>query len=228
MPAAGPTRGRHCWISSAREESGQRPQGQGAEGRGGGEAPGRREQARAEGLGAPLCRAGLARQSGFDRTGNTGLAATDAERLIRLSSIRVELQNGRKQGRYESRDGRWSLAASASAAAGEDGSSGAPPEVEPERDEATGVDRRTGIAGSPIPGVGSRRKREQGKARPDLLRRSRSTGDGPARDYFSRTFESDTWPGTGAARPAPPPVSLPEVPSVHTRNVRCRSKMRPN
>ena len=68
-----------------------------------------------------------------------GLASTDAERLIRLSSIRVELRNGRKQGRYESRGRRWSLAASASAAAGEDGSSGAPPEVEPERDEATGV-----------------------------------------------------------------------------------------
>ena len=62
-----------------------------------------------------------------------GLASTDAERLIRLSSIRVQLGNGRKQGRYELRDGRWSLAASASTAAGEDGSSGAPPEVEPER-----------------------------------------------------------------------------------------------
>ena len=67
-----------------------------------------------------------------------GLAATDAERLIRLSSIRTELRNGRKQGRYELRDGRWSLAASASTAAGEDGSSGAPPEVMPERGEATG------------------------------------------------------------------------------------------
>ena len=68
-----------------------------------------------------------------------GLASTDAERLIRLSSIRVQLGNGRKQGRYELRGRRWSLAASASTAAGEDGSSGAPPEVEPERDEATGV-----------------------------------------------------------------------------------------
>ena len=54
-----------------------------------------------------------------------GLASTDAERLIRLSSIRVELGNGRKQGRYVSRGRRWSLAASASTAAGEDGSSGA-------------------------------------------------------------------------------------------------------
>ena len=68
-----------------------------------------------------------------------GLAATDAERLIRLSSIRTELRNGRKQGRYELRDGRWSLAASASAAAGEDGSSGVPPDEEPERDDAAGA-----------------------------------------------------------------------------------------
>ena len=68
-----------------------------------------------------------------------GLASTDAERLIRLSSIRTELRNGRKQGSYELRDGRWSLAASASAAAGEDGSSGVPPEVEPERDDAAGA-----------------------------------------------------------------------------------------
>ena len=67
------------------------------------------------------------------------LAATDGERLIRLPSIRTELHNGRKQGRYESRGRRWSLAASVSAAAGEDGSSGAPPEVEPERDDATGM-----------------------------------------------------------------------------------------
>ena len=68
-----------------------------------------------------------------------GLAATDAERLIRLSSIRVELGNERKQGRYESRGKRWSPAASASATVGEDGSSGVPPEVERERDDAAGA-----------------------------------------------------------------------------------------
>ena len=45
------------------------------------------------------------------------LAGADEERLIKLPSIRAELQNGRKQGRYESRGRRWSLAASASAAA---------------------------------------------------------------------------------------------------------------
>ena len=42
-------------------------------------------------------------------------AATDAERLVKLTSIRVELHTGRRQSRYESRDGRWSLATSATA-----------------------------------------------------------------------------------------------------------------
>ena len=79
-----------------------------------------------------------------DRPGSTvqeilALAATDAERLIKLPSIRTELRNGRRQGKYESSDGRWSLAApeSETAPADEDGSSGVPPE--PERDEATGA-----------------------------------------------------------------------------------------
>ncbi len=67
------------------------------------------------------------------------LAATEDERLIRLSSIRVELQNGRKQGRYESRGRRWWLAASASSATGEDSTSAVSPEVEPEGDDAAGV-----------------------------------------------------------------------------------------
>ena len=39
-------------------------------------------------------------------------AGTDAERLVKLGSIRVELQTGRQKGRYESEDGRWSLSAS--------------------------------------------------------------------------------------------------------------------
>ena len=80
------------------------------------------------------------------------LAATDEERLIRLPSIRTELQNGRKQGKYESRGRRWSLAASASAAAGEDGSSGVPPDVEPERDDVAGAptgDAAGAAAGEP-------------------------------------------------------------------------------
>ena len=58
-----------------------------------------------------------------DRSGLTApeildRAATDAERMIKLSSIRVDLQNGRRQGRYDSVDGRWSLAASSSADGG--------------------------------------------------------------------------------------------------------------
>ncbi len=119
-------------------------------------APARARRGRPPGTGAPEPRAGgskraprgsvprFVEQALRDHPGSTvqeilSLAATDEERLIRLSSIRVELQNGRKQGRYESRDQRWSLAAPASAAAGEDGSSGAPPEEEPERDDAAGA-----------------------------------------------------------------------------------------
>ena len=44
-------------------------------------------------------------------------AATDMERLIKLPSIRTELRNGGKQGKYESNDGRWSLAGSGSGGA---------------------------------------------------------------------------------------------------------------
>ena len=55
-----------------------------------------------------------------DRPGSTpqeilDAAATDGERLVKLASIRIELYAGRREGRYESRDGRWSLAASPSA-----------------------------------------------------------------------------------------------------------------
>ena len=42
-------------------------------------------------------------------------AASNAERLVKLASIRNELQTGRRQNRYASRDGRWSLAVSSSA-----------------------------------------------------------------------------------------------------------------
>ena len=41
-----------------------------------------------------------------------GYAATEAECSIKTGSIRVELSNGRKQGRYVSDNRRWSLAAS--------------------------------------------------------------------------------------------------------------------
>lgn len=42
-------------------------------------------------------------------------AASDGERLVKLTSIRVELHAGPRQGRYESKGGRWSLAAPSSA-----------------------------------------------------------------------------------------------------------------
>lgn len=53
--------------------------------------------------------AGLSAREVLDRAGS------DAERLVKLGSIRAELQTGRRQGRYESKDGRWLLAASVSA-----------------------------------------------------------------------------------------------------------------
>ena len=53
-------------------------------------------------------------------------AATDMERLIKLPSIRTELRNGRRQGKYALNDGRWSLAGSGSGGA-EAGASAASP-----------------------------------------------------------------------------------------------------
>ena len=93
-----------------------------------------------------------------DRPGSTvqeilALAANDAERPIKPTSIRTELRNGRKQGRYETSDGRWSLAAPASTE-GEDGSSDAPPDAEPVRDEAAdapGADPTMENTASPEP-----------------------------------------------------------------------------
>ena len=61
-------------------------------------------------------------------------AGTDAERLVRLGSIRVELQTGRRLGRYESKDGRWSLVASPSA----EGDGASDTRRPPEPDEAAG------------------------------------------------------------------------------------------
>ena len=142
-PGSGPRSGRarwpprsspaRCWparISRSRARRGRRP---------GAAAPKRRAGGSKRAPRGSVPR--FVEQALRDHPGSTvqeilGLASTDAERLIRLSSIRVELGNGRKQGKYESRGRRWSLAASASAAAGEDGTSGAPPEVEPERDDA--------------------------------------------------------------------------------------------
>lgn len=55
-----------------------------------------------------------------DRPGSTppeilDAAATDGERLVKLASIQIELYAGRREGRYESTDGCWSVAASPSA-----------------------------------------------------------------------------------------------------------------
>ena len=59
----------------------------------------------------------------------------DAERLVKPGSIRAELQTGRKQGRYESEGGRWSLTASPL-----EGSDGAPDRLSSsEPDDATGA-----------------------------------------------------------------------------------------
>ena len=70
-------------------------------------------------------------------------AATDMERLIKLPSIRTELRNGRRQGKYELNDGRWTLAGSsaAGAASGETASSGASPVSEPGQGEGTAASR---------------------------------------------------------------------------------------
>ena len=52
-----------------------------------------------------------------DNPGQTPLeilarAADDMERLIKLPSIRTELRNGGRQGKYEQKDGRWFLSGS--------------------------------------------------------------------------------------------------------------------
>ena len=69
-----------------------------------------------------------------------GHAASDVERSIRLASIRVELIKGRKQGRYVSDNGRWSLVATGTTAApsGEALSSDPSPGVVPSGEAAAG------------------------------------------------------------------------------------------
>ena len=68
-------------------------------------------------------------------------AATDMERLIKLSSVRTELRNGGQQGKYEVSAGRWSLSESASGVSGasEAGASGTPAGSESDQGEAQGV-----------------------------------------------------------------------------------------
>ena len=80
-------------------------------------------------------------------------AANDMERLIKLPSIRTELRNGGKQGKYELKDGRWFLAV-ADAGAGEAGQASASetlPAAEPEQapsDATAGSSSSEGTPGS--------------------------------------------------------------------------------
>ena len=78
-----------------------------------------------------------------DRPGSTppdilDCAATDGERLVKLTSIRVELHEGRRQGRYEARDGRWSLAGTDSSVEYGAPDTPAPPEPDGAASTATG------------------------------------------------------------------------------------------
>lgn len=66
-----------------------------------------------------------------------GHAATDAERLIRLSSIRVELGKGRASGRYASDGRHWSFAGEAPPPAAEEA---APPDPAPATNQAADGD----------------------------------------------------------------------------------------
>lgn len=70
-----------------------------------------------------------------------GRAADDTERSIKQSSVRVELRNGRLQGRYVSDNGRWSHSgpeASAQAPA-EAASPGSATESPPDTEQAAGA-----------------------------------------------------------------------------------------
>ena len=74
------------------------------------------------------------------------LAANDTERSIKSASIRVELRNGRIQGRYVSDNGRWShLGTEASAQAPEEAaSSGAATGFSPDSDPTASAPPREG------------------------------------------------------------------------------------
>lgn len=82
-------------------------------------------------------------------------AADDMERLIKLPSIRAELRNGGKQGKYEQRDGRWFLAGSDAgvAEAGPAPASETLPAAEPEQalsDATAGTSSSEGSPGSEL------------------------------------------------------------------------------
>ena len=81
-----------------------------------------------------------------------GHAASDVERSIKLSSIRVELRNGGLQGRYVSDRGRWSLAASEASSTAPEGAALSEPPPAPRRTRARLRLQRTARA---KPGRGS-------------------------------------------------------------------------
>lgn len=92
-----------------------------------------------------------------------GHAADDTERSVKVASIRVELRNGRLQGRYVSDNGRWSHAGTEASAqvsveaASSDSASESPPDA-----------NRT--AGAPLPedGGGAGSEPDQGEGRETL------------------------------------------------------------
>ena len=87
-----------------------------------------------------------------------GHAASDVERSIRLTSIRVELSKGRALGRYVSDNGRWSLAATEISAAPFVGSASSDPSpgVKQGGEAAGGVALDSGGGVSDTEGEGGR------------------------------------------------------------------------
>ena len=84
-----------------------------------------------------------------------GLASDETERSIKPASVRVELRNGRLQGRYVSENGRWSLAVAETHAAARvetaapDPSSGSTPGAD---EAASGPGEDAGDAAASEPG----------------------------------------------------------------------------
>ncbi len=81
------------------------------------------------------------------------LASADsaAERMVKPGSVRVELHMGQRQGRYESKEGRWSLARSPA-----DGGDAPDTAASPEPDSAAGAS-----AGAPLSEAGQSPESEE-------------------------------------------------------------------
>ena len=131
MSGAAPTQGRSCWTCCSREADGPAREQRARKPPGGkassGKRTGRGKRA-PRGSVRPFVERVLREHPGAAAPEIAGHAADDVERSIKLSSIRVELRNGRQRGRYVSDRGRWSLAASeASSAAPEEAASSEPP-----------------------------------------------------------------------------------------------------